>query len=105
MREALVSYVLFPLLPLLRQQYSDTGRNTGKAETAFMVRKRHEIRNGAYISSNICSFSGDSMKRLIGFILFWIAVGMAIMIFLPNEVLGILIIFVLLLLGYNLFCC
>lgn len=30
---------------------------------------------------------------------------MAIMIFLPNEVLGILIIFVLLLLGYNLFCC
>ena len=45
------------------------------------------------------------MKRLIGFIMFWIAVGMAIMIFLPNEVLGILIIFILLLLGYNLFCC
>ena len=50
-------------------------------------------------------FSGDGIKRLIGFILFWIAVGMAIMIFLPNEVLGILIILVLLLLGYNLFCC
>ena len=48
---------------------------------------------------------GDAMKRLIGFIFFWIAVGMAIMFFLPNEVLGILIIFVLLLLGYNLFCC
>lgn len=48
---------------------------------------------------------GDAMKRLIGFIFFWIAVGMAIMFFLPNEVVGILIIFVLLLLGYNLFCC
>ncbi|MCI8299070.1 MAG: hypothetical protein HFI69_01755 [Lachnospiraceae bacterium] len=45
------------------------------------------------------------MKRMIGFILFWIAVGMAIMFFLPSEVLGVLIIFVLLLLGYNLFCC
>lgn len=48
---------------------------------------------------------GGGMKRLIGFIFFWIAVGMAIMIFLPNEALGILVIFVLLLLGYNLFCC
>ena len=63
------------------------------------------FRRGHIFSSNICSFSGDGMKRLIGFILFWIAVGMAIMIFLPNEVLGILIILVLLLLGYNLFCC
>ncbi len=50
-------------------------------------------------------FMGGGMKRLIGFIFFWIAVGMAIMIFLPNEALGILVIFVLLLLGYNLFCC
>ncbi len=50
-------------------------------------------------------FLGGGMKRLIGFIFFWIAVGMAIMIFLPNEALGILVIFVLLLLGYNLFCC
>ena len=49
--------------------------------------------------------SGDAMKRLNDGILFWIAVGMAIMVFLPNEVVGILIIFVLLLLGYNLFCC
>ena len=50
-------------------------------------------------------FSGVGMKRLIGFILFWIAVGMAIMIMLPSVLLGILIIFILLLLGYNLFCC
>lgn len=50
-------------------------------------------------------FFGDAMKRLIGFILFWIAVGMAIMLILPFELLGVLIIFVLLLLGYNLFCC
>lgn len=50
-------------------------------------------------------FFGDAVKRLIGFILFWIAVGMAIMLILPNVVLGVLIIFILLLLGYNLFCC
>lgn len=63
------------------------------------------VLNGEHILEVIYALFGDGMKRLIGFILFWIAVGMAIMIFLPNEVLGILIILVLLLLGYNLFCC
>ncbi|WP_155957620.1 hypothetical protein [Eubacterium sp. 14-2] len=63
------------------------------------------VLTGEHILEVIYALFGDGMKRLIGFILFWIAVGMAIMIFLPNEVLGILIILVLLLLGYNLFCC
>lgn len=60
---------------------------------------------GYHILYSKIYFLGGGMKRLIGFIFFWIAVGMAIMIFLPNEALGILVIFVLLLLGYNLFCC
>ncbi len=50
------------------------------------------------------AFFGDGVKRLFGFILFWIAVGMAVMLLLPNDLLGVLIIFALLLVGYNLFC-
>lgn len=45
------------------------------------------------------------MKRLIGLILFSIAIGMLIMLFLSSDFVGVIIIFILLLLGYNLFCC
>lgn len=45
------------------------------------------------------------MKRMIGFILFWIAIGMTIMFFMDNGVLAMLIILACLILGYNLFCC
>lgn len=45
------------------------------------------------------------MKRILGFIFFWVAVGMVIMLFLDSLVIELLIIAVLLLLGYNLFCC
>ena len=44
------------------------------------------------------------MKRMIGFILFWIAIGMTIMLFITNGLLAICIIILCLLLGYNLFC-
>ncbi len=44
------------------------------------------------------------MKRLMGFILFWIAIGMALMMFLHSQLLGLIIIFLFLLLGYNMFC-
>jgi len=52
----------------------------------------------------IYAFFGDSMKRMIGFILFWIAIGMIIMMFIQNMFMGVLIVAILLLLGYNLFC-
>jgi len=45
-----------------------------------------------------------NMKRMIGFILFWIAIGMTIMLFITNGILAICIIILCLLLGYNLFC-
>lgn len=45
------------------------------------------------------------MRRLIGFTLFWIAVGMLLMLFLHSKLLGLIIIFLLLILGYNLFSC
>lgn len=45
------------------------------------------------------------MKRMIGFILFWIAIGMTIMLFITNGLLAIAIIILCLILGYNLFCC
>ena len=44
------------------------------------------------------------MKRMVGFTLFWIAVGMLIMLFLHNAFIGAIIIALLLLVGYNLFC-
>ncbi len=44
------------------------------------------------------------MKRLIGFTLFWIAVGMLLMLLIHNIFIGILLIAVFLLAGYNLFC-
>lgn len=45
------------------------------------------------------------MKRMIGFILFWIAVGMTIMLFVTNGLLAICIIILLLVIGYKLFAC
>lgn len=45
------------------------------------------------------------MRRLIGFTLFWIAVGMLLMLFLHSKLLGLIIIFLLLIIGYNLFSC
>ncbi len=45
------------------------------------------------------------MKRMIGFILFWIAIGMTIMLFVTNGILAICTIILLLILGYKLFTC
>ncbi len=45
------------------------------------------------------------MKRVIGFILFWIAVGMIIMQFVETGLLSICLIIFCLALSYNLFCC
>ena len=44
------------------------------------------------------------MQRMIGFILFWIAIGMTIMFFIDNAIIAILIILLCLVLGYSLFC-
>lgn len=44
------------------------------------------------------------MQRMIGFILFWIAIGMTIMFFIDNGIIAILIILLCLILGYSLFC-
>lgn len=45
------------------------------------------------------------MRKLIGFILFWIAIGMLLMLLITNIWIGILTIILLLILGYNLFDC
>lgn len=47
----------------------------------------------------------SGMKRLIGYTLFWIAAGMAAALFIESIILQLLIIFLLLLIGYNLFVC
>ncbi len=45
------------------------------------------------------------MKRVCGFALFWTAVGMFIMMLLPNLVIGVILLILLLGIGYWLFCC
>ena len=42
------------------------------------------------------------MKKVIGFALFFIAVGMLIMLMLPNVFVGLVLIFICLIVGYNL---
>ena len=46
---------------------------------------------------------GAAMKRMIGFILFWIAVGMTIMLFIHSGFFAILLIIICFLLSYHLF--
>jgi len=41
-------------------------------------------------------------KRNIGLILFWMAIGMLIMLLISSKLIGIIIIFILLIVGYNL---
>ena len=44
------------------------------------------------------------MRRVLGLILFWIAVGMLLMMIIGNTIVGILLVNVLPIAGYNLFC-
>ena len=44
------------------------------------------------------------MKRVIGFALFWFALGLLCMLIISNELIGFILIVVALLLGYNLYC-
>lgn len=45
------------------------------------------------------------MKRVTGFVLFWIAVGMVVNMLLPNLFVQILIIILCILIGYELYNC
>lgn len=45
------------------------------------------------------------MKRVVGFALFWMALGMFIMMLLPNLVWGVILTISFLIIGYRLFCC
>ncbi len=44
------------------------------------------------------------MKKIIGFIAFFVAVGMLIMLVTHNRLIGLIIIALLLFVGYNCFC-
>lgn len=45
------------------------------------------------------------MKRVFGFALFWMALGMFLMMLLPNLVCGVILTVLFLIIGYRLFCC
>ncbi|MDD6207654.1 MAG: hypothetical protein PUB10_03925 [Clostridiales bacterium] len=45
------------------------------------------------------------MKKVTGFILIWIAVGMVLGLFIKNAFILCLLIALFLLIGYHLFCC
>lgn len=42
------------------------------------------------------------MRRNVGLIMFWMAIGMLIMLLISSKLIGIIIIFLLLIIGYNL---
>ncbi len=44
------------------------------------------------------------MCRIIGFALFWIAVGMLLMMLISNVIAGVILVLLLLIVSYNLFC-
>lgn len=45
------------------------------------------------------------MKRILGYTLFWLAIGMTVMLFMRSSLLSICVIIFCLVLGYNLFNC
>lgn len=45
------------------------------------------------------------MKKVCGFALFWMALGMFIMMLLPSLVWGVILTIIFLVAGYKLFCC
>lgn len=45
------------------------------------------------------------MHKLIGYTIFWIAVGMLIMLIIDNVWIGLILIAILIVAGYFLFCC
>ncbi len=45
------------------------------------------------------------MKRVLGFAVFFIAVGLVLAMVLPSTFVEVLIVLLCLLVGYNLFCC
>lgn len=45
------------------------------------------------------------MRRIIGYTLFWMGIGMLIAVIIPYVIISVIITAVLLLIGYNLFCC
>lgn len=47
----------------------------------------------------------NPMNRLFGLIAFWIAIGMLLMLLIESKIVGIIIVGVLLLIGYNCYCC
>ncbi|MCI9124966.1 MAG: hypothetical protein HFH35_13030 [Eubacterium sp.] len=44
------------------------------------------------------------MKKICGFAMFWVAVGMVVMMFIPETWIALFLICTLLIVGYNLFC-
>lgn len=45
------------------------------------------------------------MQRWIGFILFWISLGMLLMLIIANTFVGIVLIIIFMLIGFNLYFC
>ena len=45
------------------------------------------------------------MKKLIGLVALSVAIGMLVMLFMTNRFVGLIFIVLLLLIGYNFFCC
>jgi len=45
------------------------------------------------------------MIRLIGFILFWISLGMLMMMLISSKIVGMIVIIIFMIIGFNLYFC
>ncbi len=45
------------------------------------------------------------MRKIIGFALFWMAVGMIVSLFMESSFVSVCLIIMCMILGFNLFCC
>jgi hypothetical protein len=52
----------------------------------------------------INGFGRKSVRRVLGLILFWVAIGMLLMMLIGNNIVGVILVAGLLIAGYNLFC-
>ena len=68
-------------------------------------KKQNHIKPGEHILEMIYAFLVETMKRVWGYTLFWMGIGMLIMFFVGGGPFGILLIAGIMLVSYLLFSC
>ena len=62
------------------------------------------LENGQNAYTFLKNAGRNSVRRVLGLVLFWIGIGMLLMMIIGNNIVGILLAACFLVAGYNLFC-